>query len=93
MLIIGRVLWWDNRDQEGVIVDAENNEYYFNSSTFPEFSKFKSLEGRFVEFGKDKNIKHIRYASNIFVVPLNAQSKIKKSFELKSKVNPPKASM
>lgn len=93
MLLIGRVLWWDYRDKEGIIIDAEGNEYFFNSSSFPDFSKFKSLEGRFVEFSLNKSVKHVRCASNILVVPLSAQSKIKKTFNAKPKSSVPEASV
>jgi cold shock CspA family protein len=32
MKIVGKILWWDKRDQNGIIVDAQGNEYYFDIS-------------------------------------------------------------
>ena len=28
----GTVLWWSERDGNGIIVDSDRNEYYFDSS-------------------------------------------------------------
>ena len=27
-----KVLWWSNRDQNGIVVDVKGNEYYIDSS-------------------------------------------------------------
>ena len=32
MQLVGKVLWWNDRDGFGVIEDAAGNEYYFDSS-------------------------------------------------------------
>lgn len=32
MELIGRVLWWSDRDQNGIIVDTAGNEFYFDRS-------------------------------------------------------------
>ncbi len=32
MAMIGKILWWDRRDQEGVILDGSGNQYFFNYS-------------------------------------------------------------
>lgn len=33
--IQGKVLWFDQRDGNGIIIDAEGNEYYTDSSIAP----------------------------------------------------------
>jgi hypothetical protein len=30
----GTVLWWNNRDQNGIIIDETGNEHYFDKSTW-----------------------------------------------------------
>lgn len=32
MQLVGKVLWWNDRDGFGVIEDADETEYYFDSS-------------------------------------------------------------
>ncbi|NOT79382.1 MAG: hypothetical protein HOP07_10355 [Bacteriovoracaceae bacterium] len=32
MELIGRVLWWSDRDENGIIVDPSGNEFYFDRS-------------------------------------------------------------
>lgn len=35
--VIGKLLWTDSRDAEGIIKDSSGNEYYFNGSSSPLF--------------------------------------------------------
>lgn len=30
----GTVLWWSDRDKNGIIIDNQGNEYYFDKSTW-----------------------------------------------------------
>lgn len=32
MPLVGKVLWWDSRDGNGIIVDPWGNEFYFDDS-------------------------------------------------------------
>lgn len=32
MELIGRVLWWSDKDENGIIVDPNGNEFYFDRS-------------------------------------------------------------
>ena len=78
---LGKILWWDRRDAEGIIVDSAGNEFYFNASVFAEHSKHKSLEGRFVEFFYNQQVSHAACAQSVKVVPQSSQSKARKTFE------------
>ena len=31
---VGMVLWWSDRDKNGIIIDNDKNEYYFDSSVW-----------------------------------------------------------
>ncbi len=92
MRLIGKVLWWDARDKEGVIVDAKGNEFYFNASVFSDSGKTKSIEGRFVKFLIHEEVKHIACAKSVALVPGNSQSKARKTFEKFTKNNSTDAS-
>ncbi len=32
MKLVGKVLWWSKREENGVVVDAKGNEFYFDRS-------------------------------------------------------------
>jgi len=89
MKIVGKILWWDARDKEGIAVDADGNEYYFNYSVFPEHSKLKVIEGRFVQFQVNRRVKHMLCAAGVTVVPVAATSKAKRTFEKSAKSRTP----
>lgn len=78
---LGKILWWDRRDAEGVIVDNAGNEFYFNESVFTEHAKHKNLEGRFVEFRFNPSVAQVACAKDVKVVPMSSQSKARKTFE------------
>lgn len=78
---LGKILWWDRRDAEGVIVDNSGNEFYFNKSAFPDHEKTKDLEGRFVEFLCNPSVTHVACAKDVKVVPMSSQAKARKKFE------------
>ena len=83
---IGKVLWWDARDSEGVLVDSKGNEIYFNKSVFKEY-KNKSIEGKLVLFDLNKEIRHSLCATFVTPVPSRSVSKMKKVFEEKIETN------
>lgn len=92
MKIVGKVLWWDARDKEGVILDPSGSEIYFNEFVLTEQPKTKSIEGRFVTYTINKSVTHMACAAQVSVVPLNSQSKARKSFEKNIKSHDPEVS-
>ena len=56
MKLVGKVLWWNDRDGFGVIEDAKGNEYYFDSSVISLRPRQKILHNSFVEFQVNPNI-------------------------------------
>jgi hypothetical protein len=88
MQLVGKVLWWDKRDREGVISDSTGIEFYFNASVFPDHAKYKNLEGRFVQFSTHSEISHMKCASSVSLVPTSSLSKAKKTFESSKQINP-----
>ncbi|MGE3263121.1 MAG: hypothetical protein AB7K68_15170 [Bacteriovoracia bacterium] len=78
---LGKILWWDRRDKEGVITDNQGCEFYFNASVFPDHARFKTLEGRFVQFTMNEEITHAKCAKSVALVPGESISKAKKTFE------------
>lgn len=83
---VGKILWWDRRDKEGVISASDGSEFYFNASVFPEHSRSKSPEGRFVRFQVDNLVTHLQCAKRVSIIPSNGITKAKRTFE-RSKID------
>lgn len=65
MQTIGKILWWDRRDQEGVTVDALGNQYYFNVSVILSSSLSKMKDGQYVQFDVSSTLYYAPSAINI----------------------------
>ena len=47
---LGKILWWSERDENGVLTDSKGNEYYFDRSVVPNGQKWKLTKGSLVLF-------------------------------------------
>ena len=62
--IKGKVLWWSERDENGIIVDCNKYEYYFDSSVLVDKdSKINHLDD--VDFILNLDIEHCRCAKDV----------------------------
>jgi len=48
----GTVLWWSDRDKNGIIVDETGNEYYFDRSTWN--GRIEPIRKQLLKFTPDK---------------------------------------
>ncbi len=76
MKLTGRVLWWSDRDQNGVIVDPSGNEFYFDRSVL-RHTKSKIIRNSIVLFEFNSNVKDCLCATRVEV----ASAKKRKSLE------------
>lgn len=67
MQLVGKVLWWNDRDGFGVIEDAAGNEYYFDSSAISTRSKALMKRNQIVNFELNQRIKDALCACQIRV--------------------------
>jgi len=58
----GNVLWWDNKDKNGIIVDAAVNEFYFDISVLKDRDDSNIKSGVGVTFQQNTKIKHVACA-------------------------------
>lgn len=79
--MIGKVLWWSNRDQNGVIIDSRGNEYYFDRSVITSKSLAKIENGMFVTFEFDR-CENLLTAKNLIVAKSKDRQKIERKFSL-----------
>ena len=58
---IGRILWWSKKDNNGIIIDSKDNEYYFDISVLTN----EVSNGQRVVFEKNTNITDCLCAKNV----------------------------
>jgi cold shock CspA family protein len=77
MSMIGKVLWWDERDGNGIIKDSQGKKYYFDSSVVDARSKAKVSSGKIVKFEINNRIKDALCACKVELVTVKDRSKFK----------------
>jgi len=77
MELIGRVLWWSDKDENGIIIDPMGNEFYFDRSVLSSKQREKIKDEALVTFHFNHSIKDCLCACNV-KIPVASK---KKSFE------------
>jgi hypothetical protein len=47
---LGKVLWWSSRDENGIIIDPQGNEYYVDRSVLSAHQQRRMSKDLFVQF-------------------------------------------
>ena len=93
MELTGRVLWWSKRDENGIIVDALGNEFYFDRSVLKlrpnQIIKRKSI----VTFNLNKSIKDCLCARDVKVPTVSKKKSIEKKFDKEYQRHLPKTDL
>ncbi len=84
--MVGKVLWWDDRHQEGQIITAAGMKFYFNYSVIKNWPTGSVKRDAILEFKADSETTHAVCAINV-VFPIGekrklAQKTYKKQLEL-----------
>jgi len=80
MKIVGKILWWDQRDQNGIIVDANGNEFYFDISIIE--GKVSSLKANaVVQFTIHTEVKKAAFAKSVNIPLSKSKNKLEREFE------------
>ena len=74
MKIVGKVLWWSERDENGIVVDLHGNEFYFDRSVLKLRHRQDVEDGSIVTFEYNKSIKDCICAFNV-EVPIASKRK------------------
>jgi len=80
MDLFGRVLWWSERDENGIIVDPLGNEFYFDRSVLKSSSKNKISRNKLVYFELNNRIKDCLCACNVALAPASKQKSLEKKY-------------
>lgn len=81
MQLIGRVLWWDARDQQGIIKDATGRKIYFDISSIDTRSLSKIKSGLVVRFEINNRIKDALSAHKVAAANLKEQTRHEREIE------------
>ena len=73
MQLIGKILWWDKRDKNGIIQDPFGNEFYFDISVLDGRKTDRVQRGLFVRFMINDEISGTSCAKKV-VLPLVRES-------------------
>jgi cold shock CspA family protein len=78
MKIVGKVLWWDARDQNGIIKDSDGRKFYFDVSVIDSKSASKVKAGAVVRFEFNSEIKDALCARKVSIANNQEKSKLEK---------------
>lgn len=81
MQLVGKVLWWNDRDGFGVIEDAAGNEYYFDSSVIASRSKSHIKRNQIVTFEANSRIKDCLSAAQVRVPSATDRKRVEIRFD------------
>jgi cold shock CspA family protein len=78
--IVGKVLWWDRKDLNGIIVDSAGNEIYFDISVVEGHKASAVKRGTIVQFQINEKIDRVACAKLVVVPPSKSKSRLEKEF-------------
>ena len=80
MELIGRVLWWSERDENGIIVDTSGNEFYFDRSVLDLKPRQKIKRKTVVLFHYNDQVADCLCAHRVKVPTASKKKKFEKQF-------------
>ncbi len=87
MELIGRVLWWSDEDRNGILIDLNGNEFYFDHSVL-ELKPRQSIKRKTVlVFEYNDKISDCLCAKNVKVANTDKKKAIEKKFRQESLTN------
>lgn len=79
-LVVGKVLWWSEKNENGVIVDPQGNEYYFDRSVI-ELKKRQKLERNSWVTFKPARCDEVLSAKSVSLPMARMKKKLEKKYE------------
>lgn len=77
-MLIGKVLWWDDRDGIGVIKDVDGRKFYFDVSVLTAQQRGKMKSGVAVRFEQNPEIPEALCARKVALASSREQSRLEK---------------
>lgn len=87
MGLFGRVLWWSDRDENGIIVDPLGNEFYFDRSVLKSSAKNKIKRNKLVSFDLNRSVKDCLCACNVSLAPASKQKSLEEKYHQQARLS------
>lgn len=79
--MVGKVLWWDDRHQEGQIITAVGMKFYFNYSVIKNWPSGSVKRDQLVEFKHDAATSHAMCAISVGFPVGEKKKQIQRTFK------------
>ena len=87
MELIGKILWFDERDGNGIIVDPHGNEFYFDNSVLKLRKGEKVSSRQVVIFNFNPEIEYCLCACNVSLPTKSKAIKARRTFDAEKIIN------
>lgn len=87
MELIGRVLWWSERDENGILVDPHGNEFYFDRSVLKLRPKQQIKRNVVVTFYYNESISDCLCACKVTVPTASKLKSVQDKFQQQLAIN------
>lgn len=77
-MIVGKILWWDARDNNGMITTGDGKKYYFDASVVKSFRGEKLKARTLVTFEINGDIRNCLCAKNVRLPTAKALKTLRK---------------
>jgi len=79
-MLVGKILWWDAKDNNGIIKAGDGTKYYFDSSVLKSIRSDKLKARTIVTFEPNTAIKNCLCAKNVSAPNAKTLKSIQKKF-------------
>jgi hypothetical protein len=79
-MLVGKILWWDTRDNNGQIKTADGMKYYFDSSVVSPRMSARISAGVFVTFEVDSSVASCHCAKSVKVPTVGRSKSLERRF-------------
>ncbi|MBT4791830.1 MAG: hypothetical protein HON90_09690 [Halobacteriovoraceae bacterium] len=87
MELIGRVLWWSERDENGIIVDTTGNEFYFDRSVLKLKPRQVIKRNSVVTFNYNSSISDCLCAHKVQIPTANKKKSVERQYKQELCIN------
>jgi hypothetical protein len=81
---VGKILWWSDKNENGIIVDPKGNEFYFDRSVLHLTKRQKIERKAVVTFEHNSRINDCLCACNVRMPTASKKKSIEKDFNQQS---------
>lgn len=80
-------MWWDHKDNNGLIKTGNGSKYYFDRSVVGGIKADRLKAGAFVTFEHNKTVTSCLCASNVKITPSRSLKAVEKKFQSQAQLD------